>query len=65
MYVMILKIRNRIYHGPAMTATRCTDFSEEVRCARTEQLGNLIYLYDSSGYVIRCVSREEILEVGA
>lgn len=65
MYVMILKIRNRVSHGPAMTATRCIDFTEEVRCARTEQLGNLIYLYDSSGYVITCVSKDEILEVGA
>lgn len=58
---MKLKIRNRVF----IDRFKCMDFSEGVLCARTEQLGNLIYLYDSSGYVIRCVSREEILEVGA
>lgn len=56
-----MKIRNRVFSGPALFATRCVDTIEEVFYAKAVKMGNLIYLYNSGGYVVRVVSPNEIV----
>lgn len=60
---MVLTIRVRVGMGTLLNPTfRVNYFSERVKCNRIEKPGNLVYLYDYSGYVIRTVDPNDIME---
>lgn len=60
---MILTIRVRIGMGTLLNPTfRAHHFSEKIKCSRIEKLGNLIYLFNYSGYVIRTVDPNDVME---
>jgi hypothetical protein len=54
----------RDYQGVSpLFATRCVEHTESVICAKIVPMGNLMQLYNQSGYTIFSLSPSEIVKI--
>lgn len=62
-----MKITYKTSHGRGTLLNptyRSYDVTHEIICAKAVKMGNLVQLYNSSGYTICSLAEEDIISVG-